>query len=546
MYKRIITAISILLSFSLLFSGCKMEESNKISIFSSTGEFVLIESFSPDKNSSYDSGTIMVVSVKAKDENISVTAEFSKETIQLKKQITYKGSDDTDIEPTYSFSGSFSLPVTKKDTVIGQVKFTCEKDGITEIYYSGLITVLKGGQSDDDSKLNVGKNYIAEVISVPAETFNSDTVDDTSLPTNSYLPVGTVDYCSSTAIVNEEIEKSYRLLGCGKRIYDDENIKVYEGKLPSVNCLTLDKCESEGKYTVISLFTDWKAPFTVQLNEQDFIAPEKGDFRIKEATFSYVEIRFMYCNEIVGEINFDKDNPLFSSGEVTYEDNCAILKLTLKKKGGFYGWRAEYDEYDCLKLRFLEPTRLYSWDNEYGYGLFDKTIVVDAGHGGKDPGAVAHSQKESNLNLSLASLLKEELEAAGATVVLTRKDDTALNTYQRYAKVLSTEPDFVVSIHRNAGGSNGFGSYYYNPFSAQASRFIYEETQKTELYRKVSGPTWHYFYLNRIGICPSVLTENGYMTDDSDLINMNNADHQRACAKAIVKGIIEYFKSQHS
>ncbi len=543
--KKIFAVISLFLAVILLFSGCKNKDNGTIKIFSSTGKFLLIESFSPSKSTSYASGSIMVVSVKAKDESVSVTAELAEKKVKLTRDIVSGSDEEAFSKDTYTFSGSFSLPVTAKDTVIGQVKFTCENKETTEVYYSGIITVLKGADGADESASAVGEKYIAEVVSVPAETFNGDTVDDTSLPTNSYLPVGTVDYCSGTSIVNEGIEKSYRLLRMGKRVYDDQNIRVYEGKLPSDNTLSLDKCNSEGKYTVLSFFTDWKAPFTVQLKEQEFVDPEKGDFRIKEATYSFLEIRFMYCKELIGVFDFNY-NPLFSSGEVRYEDNCAVLTLTLKEAGKFYGWRAEYDEYDCLVLRFLEPTRLYSAENEYGFGLYDKVIVVDAGHGGNDPGAVADGFKESNSNLSLAFILKEELEAVGATVILTRNDDTPLNSYERTAKVLETEPDFLVSVHRNGGPSNGFGAYYYNPFSMDASKAVYEQTWKTGLYRNTSGSSWHYFFLNRVGICPSVLTENGYITNAEDRLNMKDADHQRACAKAIVKGIIEYFKSQQT
>ena len=548
MFQTIKSKLSVLLclifALCLIFSGCKKAETDTIKIFASTGKYTLIESFSPNTAVSYESGAVMVVSVKALDEEISVTAEFAGEKISLKKDLINTNEQESLSEDFFNFSGSFTLPFTDKDTVIGQVEFTCTKEEISEIYYSGLITVIKGGENSG-SNSSVGSKYIAEVMSVPAETFNGDTVDDASLPTNSYLPVGTVDYCSGTAIVNEGIEKSYRLLRFGKRVYDDENIKIYEGKLPSVNKLSLDRCETDGKYTVISFFTDWKAPFTVQLKGQEFINPEEGDFRIKDAAYTHLEIRFMYCDEIIGEIEFDPYNPLFSSGKISYEDNCAVLTLTLKEAGKFYGWRAEYDKSDCLLLRFLEPTRLYTADNEYGIGLYDKLIVVDAGHGGNDPGAVSDDLKESNSNLYLASVLKEELEAAGASVVLTRSDNTPLNTYERYAKVLENEPDFLISIHRNAGPSNGFGSYYYNPFSASASQLIYKETAKAQLYRRTSGSMWHYFYLNRLGICPSVLTENGYINDTEDRTNMISADHQRACAKAIVKGIAEYFKSQH-
>lgn len=546
-YKsRIFSVICLLLTVCMVFCGCTKEENGTMKIYSSTGDYTLIEKFSPNTATSYDSGQVIVVTVKAKTKDLTVTAEFNGETVTLTKEMVSGDDEELSENAFFMYSSSFSLPFTTKDTVLGQVKFTCTDSKTTEIYYSGLITVLKAeeGLTADSTHSAVGERYIAEVQYVPAETFNGDTVDDTSLPTNSYLPVGTVDYCSSTAIINEGIEKSYRLLRCGKRVYDNENLKVYEGKLPSSNMLSLEKCETQGKYTVISLYSDWKAPFTVQLKEQEFIDAASGNFRIKEATYSYVEIRFMYCEELLGAFEFSKENPLFEKGEVSYEEDCAVLKLRLKKDGGFYGWRAEYDQYGSLLLRFLEPTRLYSKQNEYGCALYDKVIVVDAGHGGNDPGAVAEGFTEAQANLSLANILKRELEAIGATVVMTRTDNSPLNSAQRTAKVLEAEPDFLISIHRNGGPSNGFGAYYYNPFSAKASQYIYEETWKTGMYRKSSGSTWHYFFLNRVGICPSVLTENGYLTDKTDRADMKNPDHQTACARALVKGIVEYFKSQ--
>ena len=531
--NNILSLLTLIICFSLFLSGCVNERlKDTIKIHSSTGTYQLIDSFSPHISASFNSGSVIVVSVKSKFDNLSVTAEFNSEIIEL-----YLSKNDEDQSNNYI--NSFTLKSVDKDTAFGQIKITCIKDKITEIYYSGIITVLKN-TVDENTK------YIVEVIDVPAETFNGDTVDDTSRPYNSYLPVGTVDYCACASIINEENEKKYRLLRFGKRIYDDSNIKIYEGTLPSENHLTVDRVESDGKYTVLSFYTDFKAPFTVELKEQEYKNTDKGVFVTENPTFTYVEIRFMYCTGITGDITFAQDNPLFKDSQLSFEEDCAVLKLNLKKEGRFYGWRAEYDQYDCLTLRFLEPTRIYSESNQYGYGLYDKVIVIDAGHGGKDSGGAVEGYYESNSNLSFAFTLRDELEAAGATVYLTREDNTFMNTYDRYKKVLEHEPDFLISVHRNGGGGNGFGAYYYNAFSSPASKFVYEATAATQLYRKSSGSSWHYFFLNRLGICPSILTENGFLDDTQDRINMMDADHQKACAQAIVKGVIEYFKYQHS
>ena len=62
--------------------------------------------------------------------------------------------------------------------------------------------------------------------------------------------------------------------------------------------------------------------------------------------------------------------------------------------------------------------------------ITSKTIIVDAGHGGIDPGAMTDDQsvKEKDVNLKIAKKVKELIEASGAVVILTRNDDTSLYT----------------------------------------------------------------------------------------------------------------------
>ena len=526
----------IFLALCTIFTGC---QSN--TLYTSTGQNILIESFSPEHSGTYESGNIMIVSVISKSPTLNVTAYFLEKAVQLNREY----SDDTDENNVYCFSAALTVPQVEKKTKAGQVKFICKDGDIEEIYYSGQITVMPSASSK--IKENVGSGYIAEVINCPAETFDGQTIDDSSKPTNSYLPVGTVDYCSSTAIVNSRIEKSYRLLQCGKRVYENENLKIYEGSLPDNNILSVDRTETLDKYTILSFSCDYKAPFTLELKEQTYKNPNTNNWNISEKTFSYVEIRFMYCNTLLGDVQFEKDNPLFSHSDKFIQDDTYVLRLYLKKAGNFYGFKAEYDEHDCLVFKFLQPTVLYSADNEYGYFLHGKTIVVDAGHGGKDSGAVSSDgTKESSMNLLLANILKNELEKIGATVIMTRKDDSYITANERMMTVYKAEPDFVISVHRNSGSSNGFGSYYFNPFSYTAAQSISDSVKSAGSYRKVSGTHWHYFFLNRTGICPSVLTENGFMSDKDDVKNMKSADHQTVCAKAIVKGIVNYFLSQRN
>jgi len=529
-FKYIIITLFFILS---LFTGCKSK------LLVSTGEKLLIDSFSPSADYTCEGNSIMVVSVESKLDSLTVTAYFNSTAVQLNKEYNNEQSD------IYYYSGYFTLPTVSKKTDVGQIKFICSDGNTEEIYYSGMITVLPSAISSVSGS-DVGNGLIAEITKLPAETFDGQTVDDSSKPYNSYLPVGTVDYCSSAAIVNSRIDKSYRLLRFGKRVYES-NIKTYEGSLPDSNTLSVCETISDEKYTYLSFYYDWKAPFTFELKDQKYRNEKTNNWNVDSVDFSYVEIKFMYCDTLYGDITFEKDNPLFSHSDKFIQDDTMVLRLYLKKTGVFYGFKAEYSDDDCLVFKFLQPTVLYKAQNEYGYSLANKTIIIDAGHGGKDPGATANSgEYESFMNLSFAKNLKTELEKIGATVIMTRKDNSYVSANERVNIVLSNEPDFLISIHRNAGSSNGYSSYYFNTFSFDAAKILNRAMQKANPYRKYEEASWHYFFLNRIGICPSVLTENGFMTDKTDVENMKSADHQAVCTKATVKGIVDYFISQES
>jgi N-acetylmuramoyl-L-alanine amidase len=93
-----------------------------------------------------------------------------------------------------------------------------------------------------------------------------------------------------------------------------------------------------------------------------------------------------------------------------------------------------------------------------------RTVVIDAGHGGKDPGALGHGGlREKDVNLKLARLLKRRLEARSFRVVMTRSDDRFLDLEERTAIAESAKGDVFVSIHANASrrrSTRGIEVYY--------------------------------------------------------------------------------------
>ena len=114
------------------------------------------------------------------------------------------------------------------------------------------------------------------------------------------------------------------------------------------------------------------------------------------------------------------------------------------------------------KQRPHRPGRHYTLAEQLGLEV--KTIVIDAGHGGKDPGAIGVSGlQEKDVTLRVARRVRDELRRKGYKVILTRSDDTFIPLEERTAIANTKGGDLFVSIHANSAPNrraNGLETYY--------------------------------------------------------------------------------------
>lgn len=387
---------------------------------------------------------------------------------------------------------------------------------------------------------------IALVTADAAEIMRDNCADDRSSPLCGFLPAGTVDRCAEREILNLDSGKTlrrYRRFDAGFRVYLDEKhrggtVKVTDGELPETNAVEMISAGC-GRHTSFCFRQEWNAPFTVSLLPERYKNTRgvNPDYSIERDSGEYVDIRFCYARavSVLADI---ADNPLFSGYKVIGHD---CLRLYLKSAGTFRGYSAEYNSRGELVISFLNPARVMPADNAYGYSLRGCVIMLDAGHGGDDAGAVGGGMCESKLNLALAKMLKEELESAGADVMLTRSGDTTLSLYERTAMIRKHRPDLFISIHRNASANTsaeGFDGFYYYPWSKRLADCCFDEIGGVFIGRSVS---YHPFYVTRVTDCPSVLLENGFITNDDERRRISSDDVNRTTAKALAKGVVAYF-----
>lgn len=191
---------------------------------------------------------------------------------------------------------------------------------------------------------------------------------------------------------------------------------------------------------------------------------------------------------------------------------------------------------------------------EKSFDINDKVVVIDAGHGGSDRGAVGPSGvTEKSVTLAVALKTEKLLTESGAKVVMTRKTDIdvaspqASDAQELQARVNKTPPtaDIFISIHCNAftnPNTNGMETFYFSgsPESRKLAELLNEELLKYGG-RFNRGVKTANFYVLRHSRCPASLIELAFVTNPTEENLLADDDYQNKLAQAIFSAVNKYF-----
>ncbi len=221
------------------------------------------------------------------------------------------------------------------------------------------------------------------------------------------------------------------------------------------------------------------------------------------------------------------------------------------------------------------------------YSFKKKIIVIDPGHGGKDPGAIANGLKEKDVNLRIAKALKRILEKDGRfKVYLTRSTDRYISLYRRTLFAIEKRADLFISIHCNASRTGrGYGTYVYtlnlrgarsklarmverrenrvvidyvrvsaNPYVNRIvadlaisntmtdglifAKHLKKYLRKTVVFRDIDSA--NFAVLKTPGI-PSVLIETAYITNRKEAKLLRSPSFIEKFSESVYKAIVDYF-----
>lgn len=196
--------------------------------------------------------------------------------------------------------------------------------------------------------------------------------------------------------------------------------------------------------------------------------------------------------------------------------------------------------------------------------ISEPIIVIDAGHGGEDGGAVANNIVEKDINLSISKKLKDIFKASGFIVITTRDKDKMINTNgsslrerkvsdmkNRLELFNKNENNIVVSIHQNKFSQEKYSGtqVFYsknNPQSEIMAKYIRKNIAKliqpeNERAAKPADGSIYLLYNSKV---PAVIVECGFISNYTEANKLKDNNYQKKFAFAIYSGVLEFYNNR--
>ena len=172
-------------------------------------------------------------------------------------------------------------------------------------------------------------------------------------------------------------------------------------------------------------------------------------------------------------------------------------------------------------------------------------IVIDAGHGGTDYGAIREGINEKDITLDVSARVASILKSKGYKIALTRPDDTFVSLEDRVNFSENENPEIFVSIHVNSAVATepyGIETHYYHEYSKELAEIVQRHLIK-DIDSKNRGVIKSKFYVINHTTVPAILVEIGFLSNPDERADIITDKRKQQTAKSVAEGIIEYLKS---
>ncbi len=225
--------------------------------------------------------------------------------------------------------------------------------------------------------------------------------------------------------------------------------------------------------------------------------------------------------------------------------NRAQYEFSFTPSAGLNGYYVEKTS-DGVKVYLKRPVKIMGGD----LPLTGISVLIDPGHGGKDPGALGILgvlYAEKHINLATSIQLRNYLQSLGATVYMTRDRDVDLSLQERLRISYKIKPDMFISMHANSIGPDvnitntiGFSVHYKDEVAKTLANKVQNQVINA-LFRKSRGVKVDNFYVVRGTWAPSILLETGFVPNPIEFDWLTDSKTQAQLAKEISNGILAFF-----
>lgn len=251
-------------------------------------------------------------------------------------------------------------------------------------------------------------------------------------------------------------------------------------------------------------------------------------------------------NKVVGKVTADSLN--VRAGEST--SSAIITKVTRGQKIDVLSLNGNWAKVQIGSTTGYVSKIYLKLLNQSNEPLKNRIIVIDAGHGGHDPGASSRGLTEKSVTLKVSKLVEEKLKKAGAKVLMTRSNDTYLTLQQRTDFTKKNFGETFVSIHVNAATASAKGTEVFmssaNPNGAESrslARFVQNNIvkQANMVDRGVKDKGFAVIKNNNVA---AILVELGFITNtgnNNDFNKLSSDKYLEIYAEAIYQGLVQYY-----
>lgn len=443
---------------------------------------------------------------------------------------------------TASMQGGEIVLISDQSAILQQAVTLEQQQNLTSFYLTGTHGLLQ-----PTADYGLGTAMMCEVLKDKAETTPASDPNDYSSPLFTPLARGTFDYVSS--IVTYDDELTY-ILSSGRKIYAKEARLIPTGYVLPMNTVSASDIVVTGNTTDYYISTKWAVPVNGILSPQGYYTGYQGRiYNVTAFTAEYLDITFYYTDGFNGGFTLPTNDVLSSMQWINNGDHSVTLRCYLTTPGQFYGYSISLGDDGRFKLSIKNK-----------HPAAGKTVILDPGHGGSDPGAGAiyDGIYESPINLAIAAKVASILQSQGIHVVMTRTAESDVTLNERMLMARQYMPDAYVSIHCDSSTSastSGTHTFYYESFSMPLAASIHNQMVGAYRYSLYPSGSTEYnhadkqikfypFQVTRVEECPSVLVECGYLSNATDCSILLTDACQNILATAIANGIILYFNNQ--